>query len=110
MAKVNVEVDVNKIPPKIHGRTKFAQAALVNQVHADMNPYVPALSYDLRNQSNVTSDNRAVIYNVPYARRRFYEPASRYTTPGTTARWDLKAKSIHGKSWPRVAGKAMNLK
>lgn len=105
--EVNVDVDLKGVKPKIERMIRSGQYALVNQVHADMNPYVPALSYDLRNQSNVTLDNRAVIYNVPYARRRFYEPASRYTTPGTTARWDLKAKAIHGSSWERVVKRAM---
>jgi len=108
--RVNVDVDVKRIPPKIQNATGKAQYALANQVHADMNTYVPMLTGDLRNQSAIAVDGKSIYYNVPYARRRFYEPASRYTTPGTTARWDLKAKAIHGRSWARVAGRAMNLK
>jgi|SRR5690625_5231255 len=108
--QVNVDVDVKNIPPKVNNRTGKAQYVLANQVHADMNPYVPALTYDMRNQSTVAIDGKSIIYHTPYARKRFYVPARRYTTPGTTARWDLKAKSIHGASWARVAGKAMNLR
>lgn len=110
MAKVNVEVDVDKIPPKIHGRTKLAQIALVNQVHADMNPYAPFKHGPLRNASYVALDNKSIIYTVPYARAQFYTQFSNYTTPGTGPRWDLKAKAIHGASWASAAGKAMNLR
>ena|SRR5690625_4074469 len=116
---VNVDVDVSKIPPKIHGRIPKAQYIMANQVHADMNNYVPALRYDLRNQSTIAIDGSSIYYNVPYAKAQFYGSIvrngkrivfSRYTTPGTGPRWDLKAKAIHGASWPRVAGRAMNLK
>lgn len=107
--RVKVDVDVKKIPPKIQNGASKAQFALANQVHADMNTYVPMLSGDLRSQSVIAVDGKSIYYNVPYARRRFYEPARRYTTPGTTARWDLKAKAIHGKSWERVARRAMKL-
>jgi|SRR5690625_439830 len=108
--KVKVDVDVQRIPPKIHKGVNRSQYILANQVHADMTPYVPWLSGDLANQSTIAVDGKSIYYNVPYARRRFYEPARRYSKPGTTARWDLKAKAIHGASWARVAGRAMNLK
>src|SRR5690625_431427 len=105
--KVDVKVDLKGVKPKTERMTRLGQYALVNQVHADMTSYVPALSYDLRNQSNVTLDNKAVIYNVPYAKKQFYIQHSRYTTPGTGPRWDLKAKAIHGASWERVVKRAM---
>ncbi len=87
--------------------TKQGQYAFINQVHADMNPYVPARDYHLRNQSTMTLDAKAIIYNVPYARPQFYNQYSNYTTPGTGPRWDLKAESIHGASWVRVTERAM---
>lgn len=108
--EVNVDVDVSKIPPKIHNATPKAQYVMANQIHADMNPYIPALKYDLRNQSTIALDGKSIYYHVPYARWQFYVQHRNYTTPGTGPRWDLKAKSIHGKSWERVAGRAMNLK
>ena len=107
--RVNVDVDVGRIPPKIQNATGKAQYALANQVHADMNPYVPMLSGDLRNQSTIAIDGKSIYYNVPYARKQFYIQHSRYTTPGTGPRWDLKAKAIHGRSWARVAGRAMKI-
>ena len=107
---VNVDVDVSKIPSKIHGRIPKAQYVMANQVHADMDEYVPFLRGDLRGQSTIAIDGSAIYYNVPYARRRYYEPAKRYTTPGTGPYWDKIAKALHGNSWARVAGRAMNLK
>lgn len=107
MADVNVTVDLKGVPVKVDRMTKQGQYALINQVHSDMNPYVPALNYDLRNQSTMALDMKSIIYNVPYAAYQFYIQHSNYTTPGTGPRWDLKAKSIHGASWARVAGKAM---
>lgn len=107
--RVKVDVDVQRIPPKIHRATAKAQYVLANQVHADMNPYVPMLTGDLRNQSTIAIDGKSIYYNVPYARYQFYIQHSRYTTPGTGPRWDLKAKSVHGRTWARVAGKAMML-
>mgnify|MGYP001946738656 FL=1 len=107
--RVKVDVDVKRIPPKIQNATGKAQYVLANQVHADMNPYVPMLTGDLRNQSTIAIDGKSIYYNVPYARYQFYIQHSRYTTPGTGPRWDLKAKAIHGRSWARVAGRAMRL-
>lgn len=105
--RVSVQKNLKGIPIKINQMKKLGQYALANQVHADMDQYVPKLSGDLRTQSAVSNDGKSIYYNAPYARRRFYEPARRYTTPGTTARWDLKAKAIHGKSWERIVKKAM---
>jgi len=107
MFRFNVKTDVRGIPRRVNGMTKQGQHALINQVHADMNPYVPMLKGDLRGQSTMTMDAKSIIYNVPYARRQFYIPHYNYTTPGTGARWDLKAKAIHGGSWPRIAKRAM---
>lgn len=105
--RVNVKKNLNGIPVRVDKMKKIGQYALVNQVHADMNNYVPLLRADLRNQSTISLDAKSILWNAPYARRRFYEPAVRYTTPGTTARWDLKAKSIHTESWIRVTERAM---
>lgn len=104
---VNVDIDLSGVEPKASRLTKLGQYALANQMYADMNNYVPLLTGDLRNQSAIAPDGKSIYYNVPYARRRFYEPAMRYTTPGTTFRWDMKAKSIHMRSWERVTERAM---
>ena len=105
--KVDVKVDLKGVPPRIKGMSDKGQYALVNQVHADMDQYVPMLSSDLRNQSSIGIDGKSVYYNVPYARRLFYMPMYNYTTPGTGPRWDNKAKSIHGATWARIVKAAM---
>lgn len=107
MFKVNVEQDLSGIPIRIKGMTKAGQYALANQAHADMNNYVPALNYNLRNQSYVSGDNKEIIYNTPYARKQFYVQHFNYTTPGTGSRWDLKAQAIHLGSWVKITKQAM---
>ena len=105
--RVKITKDLIGVKPRVEQMTKLGQYALVNQVHADMNNYVPKLTGDLRNQSSIASDGKSIIYNVRYAKRQFYIPARRYTTPGTGPRWDKKAKSIHIRSWERVTERAM---
>src|SRR5690606_36064247 len=102
---------------KINKATAKAQYVYASQVHADMNRYVPFLSGDLRSQSTIAVDGKSIYYNVPYARAQFYGyvgkgryKVRRYTTTGSTVRWYLKAKIIHGRSCDRVAGRAMKLK
>lgn len=104
---VKITKDLSGVPVKLDRMTELGQYALVNQVHADMNPYVPMLTGDLRNLSNVLLDNKSIIYNMPYARKQFFIQHENYTTPGTGPRWDLKAKAIHGSSWENIVKKAM---
>lgn len=100
MPGISVKVDIGgvkkKLSPKSFDKGKYS---LMNQVHSDMNQFVPKLQGDLRMQSNVTSDNSSIVYSAPYARRMFYMKFVNYTTPGTGARWDLKAKSLFISSW-----------
>ena len=105
--QIKVTKDLSRIPRRVNTMTKLGQYALINQVHSDMNNYVPFLRGDLRNQSTQSLDSKSVIYNVPYARVQFFAQFKNYTTPGTGPRWDLKAKAIHGKSWERVTKRAM---
>ena len=105
--RVNVKKDLKRIPKRVSQMTKLGQYALANQVHADSNRYAPFLTGDLRNQSTVSSDNKSIVWNVPYARRQYYNYGARFTTPGTGPKWDEKAKSIHLRSWERITEKAM---
>lgn len=107
MAKIKVTKQLTGVEVRLNQMTKRGQHALVNQVYADSNMYVPMLSGDLRNQSSVALDGKSIIWHAPYARRHFYNQMVNYTTPGTGPRWDLKAKSIHLESWRRVAEAAM---
>src|SRR5690625_1981879 len=105
--RVKVTTDLKGVPVKLDRMTKLAQYALVNQVHADSNNYVPLLTGDLRNQSTIALDGKSIIWNVPYAKRQYYNYGAKFTTPGTGPKWDSKALAIHGASWERVTKKAM---
>lgn len=107
MARIKVTKQLTGVTTRLNQMTKQGQYALVNQVHADSNMYVPMLSSDLRNQSTIALDGKSIIWNAPYARRHYYNQMSNYSTPGTGPKWDQKAKSIHLKSWERVAKAAM---
>lgn len=78
---------------------KQGQYALANQSLADMNQFVPADDFILRNTATIDIDGGGINYNTPYARRMFYMMMYNYTTPGTGPRWDNKASAIHMKDW-----------
>lgn len=105
--RVNVTKDLSGVKKRTNQMTKLGQYALVNQVHADSNIYAPMLSGDLRNQSSIALDGKSVIWNVPYARRQYYNYGAKFTTPGTGPKWDAKALAIHGANWKRITKKAM---
>ncbi|MCB5223065.1 minor capsid protein [Lactiplantibacillus pentosus] len=93
---------------------KRGQYALVNQAMYDMEQFVPKDRPEepLRQSVHTTSDGSKIIYSTPYARAQFYgiingHPVHNYTTPGTTKRWDLKAKSMFMSSWIDAFTKGM---
>lgn len=107
---VNVTIKLDKARQKLSaGNVKRGNYALANQAMADMNPFVPMLSSDLRNSATIDIDGKAINYNAPYAKPHFYGsrttkagkkiPFNNYTTPGTGPRWDLKAKSLFMSDW-----------
>lgn len=107
-----VRIDVNlsgaraKLSPQSHQRGQYAVA---NQFLADATPFVPFKEGILRQTGHVNHDATEVIWNTPYAKAQFYGFVGRgqhrvynYTTPGTSRRWDLRAKSRHMKDWERA--------
>lgn len=107
MIRVNVRAHLRGVQGKVDEMVRLGQFAFANQVHADSNLYAPMKSTDLRNQSNVTADNKQIVYNTPYSRRQYYNQYANYTTPGTGPKWDQKAKSIHIKDWEKITKRAM---
>lgn len=82
---------------------------VLNQMHQDMERYVPKRAGFLRSQSFVSATG--VHYTAKYARAQFYgvvngSPVRTYSTPGTSRRWDLRAKSTHMSDWQAVAANA----
>lgn len=107
MMQIKVTKDLKGVPVRLSQMTKLGQYALVNQVHADSNNYVPLLTGDLRNQSTIALDGKSIIWNAPYARKQYWNYGAKFTTPGTGPKWDSKALAIHRDSWIRVTKAAM---
>ncbi|VDG98906.1 Minor capsid protein [Lysinibacillus sphaericus] len=99
--------DLGGIPRKTSQMVKLGQYALANQVHADANLYAPQKSGDLRSQSAIGTDGKTISWNVPYARRQYYNYGAKFTTPGTGPKWDEKAQAIHGADWLKIVKAAM---
>lgn len=87
--------------------SKFVRGAILNQMMADMDQFVPYLSGDLSGRVTMNLDATLLIYAIPYAKRQFYgvgiKNYTRATHPQAGKRWDLKAKAQYGDSWARVA-------
>lgn len=93
---------------------KRGQYALVNQAMSDMEQFVPKDQGHLRDYVHATADGSQITYAMPYAKAQFYgiingHPVNpnNYTTPGTTKRWDLKAKSVFMDSWVKAFTEGM---
>ena len=106
---VNVEVDLQPVADKLINMTAKGQNALVNQVYADMNMYVPMLTGQLRQESHIGDDGKSITWNSIYAAYQYYLEGNNYSTPNTGPYWDKKAAANHGAQWGQVAGEAMNL-
>ena len=97
-------------------RSKFSEQAVqrgryafANQAMADMNQFVPKKDNDLRQSAHVSSDGKKILYEMPYARKQFYTLAKKYSTPGTSARWDIRARSLYLPAWKRAFLKGAGL-
>lgn len=107
MVQIRINRNLTGIEARLSQMVGRGQHAFVNQVYADANIYAPMKSSDLRNQSQIASDGKSIVWNTPYARRQYYNQFVNYSTPGTGPKWVEKAKSIHLESWLRVAKAAM---
>ena len=82
---------------------------VLNQMHQDMERYVPKRAGFLRSQSFV--NGTGIHYTAKYARAQFYgfvndHRVRNYSTPGTSRRWVLRAKSAYMQDWQKVAANA----
>lgn len=83
--------------------------AFGNQALADMNPFVPKKDNNLRQSGHLSHDGSKILYEMPYARKQFYVPARKYSTPGTGPRWDKKARALNLPAWKRAFLKGAGL-
>lgn len=93
---------------------KKGQYALANQAMSDMMQFVPKDRPEepLRQSVHTTADGSQITYSTPYAKAQFYGiingyPVHNYSTPGTSKRWDLKAKSMFMDSWVKAFTRGM---
>ena len=111
VVKVNVDLDGFMDQTSLTN-VKRGQYALVNQAMSDMEQFVPKDQGHLRDSVHATYDGSQITYAMPYAKAQFYgiingHPIHNYTTPGTTKRWDLKAKSMFMDSWVKAFTEGM---
>lgn len=110
--KVDISFDGSNLLNRFSSATlDRVEYNLVNQVMQDMDQFVPKRQGYLR--GSVTPLGHTLTYNKPYARAQFYgvvngHPITRYTTPGTGPRWDLKAKGVYMKDWKNVVVKGLD--
>ncbi|MEM1455579.1 minor capsid protein [Pediococcus pentosaceus] len=105
---INIEIDRLKNMPS---RIAKAQYAYGNQAYADMNIYVPKQTGHLRDNSSLNNNYNQVNYRELYSRSQYYgfsngHQIRNYHTPGTSRRWDLRAKANHIDSWKKIIIKA----
>lgn len=113
---VTIKVNINGVKSKLSKQNiERGRHAMANQMLADYIPYVPKKNNDLRDSGRVSPDGKQIIFDTPYAKPQFNGRSGNrvfrnYSTTGTGKRWDLRAKALHGKTWPRafVEGAKLN--
>lgn len=123
----SIDINLGGVYKKLDQQARDSgRMAMANQIHADMEQYVPKQSGALRTESNVTPKGHVIVYHAKYAAAQFYGKFTRtkpltpkqlrflhalardnggtlpkrgYSTPGTGPRWDLKAAAAHMGAW-----------
>lgn len=114
---MKIVVDLGKALDKLsENNINRGRIEMAGQMLMDMNQYVPLLDSPLRQSGTVSADGKEISWSIRYAKAQYYGrvgkggyPVTRYTTPGTGPRWDLKAKSNHISSWRTAFIKGANL-
>lgn len=100
---VKVDIDLSGVREKIgHENFLVGRRSVANQAMADMNQFVPAKEFILRNTVTLDIDGGAINYNTPYAQKQYKIQHKKYTTPGTGPYWDKKAKGIYMDDWTKA--------
>ena len=110
--RVSVSVNTKDIDRKLSkANLNNANRIVVGQMLMDMTPFVPMSNAKSRGtlRGSAHLNGTVLSWNTPYARRRFYEENVNFTTPGTGARWDNRAKAVNMDSWLRVLKKGIGL-
>lgn len=106
---VTIKVDLKEVFSTLSEQNVLTgRRALSNQALADMNEnFVPMRDGWLRNSAILALDGSEIIWNTPYASAQYYgtngeATFSKYTTPGTGPRWDLKARKMFMSDWVKA--------
>ena len=110
--RVDVKVNTKDIDKKLSkANLNNANRIVAGQMLMDMTPFVPMSNAKSRGtlRGSAHTIGTTLSWNTPYARRRFYEENVNFTTHGTGARWDNRAKAVNMDSWLRVLKKGIGL-
>lgn len=110
--RLDVKIDTKAIDKKLSkANLNNANRIVAGQMLMDMTPFVPMSNAKSRGtlRGSAHLNGNVLSWNTPYARRRFYEENVNFTTPGTGARWDNRAKAVNMDSWLRVLKKGIGL-
>lgn len=100
MPHVKVQYDLCGVREKLQGNMRErGKYMLLNQMHADMNRFVPMKKGTLRQTAAPNPDLSVITWIQRYASRQFYTQHRNYSTPGTGSRWDEAAKRMYMESW-----------
>lgn len=110
--RVDVKINTKSLDKKLSkANLNNANRIVAGQMLMDMTPFVPMSNAKSRGtlRGSAHLNGNVLSWNTPYARRRFYEENVNFTTPGTGARWDNRAKAVNMGSWLRVLKKGIGL-
>ena len=110
---IKVKKDLGKMEKRFSkSGTADINDKLGEQVTKDMSPFVPKGDTKRLSKGRWVRGRKVVLYPEKYARAQFRgmvgRPARRvyrYSTAGTSRRWDLRAKAKHSKKWAKQVAK-----
>lgn len=111
---IKVTVDLSGVKTKLGSNNiKVAKYAMMNDMLRDMQPFVPNDTGTLQETGAISSDEKSLFWNTPYARAQFYgtngKAIFKNYTPGTGPRWDKRAKSLYMSDWVKAFERGLNL-
>ncbi len=100
---VDVYINIDGVRQKLSRQNMLAgRRTFANQAMADMNQFVPAKEFILRNTVTLALDGSTINYNTPYAKKQYTIQHKSYTTPGTGPYWDKKAQGLFMSDWEKA--------
>ena len=108
---MSVIFDTGKCKARLSGNFEKAQRALDAQVLKDSNYYVPFITGDLRDSSDVSKIGTGVIeWKIKYARKQYYDAPMKTLTynPNARQKWFEVAKALKKKEWLELANAEYN--